>query len=205
MGGARRGDRLTAGTLVIALDGPAASGKGTLAKQLAGHFGLPHLDTGLLYRAVARGVLDRGGDPGDTAAAAAVAAALDAGALDEDRLRGAEMGEAASRVAAIPDGAGGAARPPARLRRPAGRGGARRARHRHGDLPGRHGEALRHRHARGAGRAALQGACRPRRERSRSPTCWPTSAGATRAIPAAAPRRWWRPPMRTCSIPPLWI
>lgn len=91
-----------AATLIIALDGPAASGKGTLAKKIAGQFGLPHLDTGLLYRAVARGVLDRGADPGDTAAAAAVAAALDVAALDEDRLRGAEMGEAASRVAAIP-------------------------------------------------------------------------------------------------------
>ncbi|KAA5601954.1 (d)CMP kinase [Blastochloris sulfoviridis] len=88
--------------MIIALDGPAASGKGTLAKKIAGQFGLPHLDTGLLYRAVARGVLDRGADPGDTAAAAAVAAALDVAALDEDRLRGAEMGEAASRVAAIP-------------------------------------------------------------------------------------------------------
>jgi cytidylate kinase len=88
--------------LVIALDGPAASGKGTLAKKIAGHFGLPHLDTGLLYRAVGRGVLDRGADPGDTAAAVAVAATLDVAALDEDRLRGAEMGEAASRVAAIP-------------------------------------------------------------------------------------------------------
>ncbi|WP_126402234.1 (d)CMP kinase [Blastochloris tepida] len=88
--------------MVIALDGPAASGKGTLAKKIAGHFGLPHLDTGLLYRAVGRGVLDQGKDPGDTAAAAAVAAALDVSALDEDRLRGAEMGEAASRVAAIP-------------------------------------------------------------------------------------------------------
>jgi cytidylate kinase len=90
-------------TLVIALDGPAASGKGTLAKRIAAKFGLPHLDTGLLYRGVGRGVLDRGGDPGDVAAAVEVASKLDLAGLDEDRLRGAEMGEAASRVAAIPE------------------------------------------------------------------------------------------------------
>ncbi|ALK10572.1 (d)CMP kinase [Blastochloris viridis] len=89
--------------LVIALDGPAASGKGTLAKKIAGQFGLPHLDTGLLYRAVGCGVLDHGGDPGNVAAAIEVAAKLDLAALDEARLRGATMGEAASRVAAIPE------------------------------------------------------------------------------------------------------
>jgi cytidylate kinase len=54
--------------MLIAIDGPAASGKGTLAKRLAAHFGLPHLDTGLLYRAVAFAVLEGGGDPRDAAA-----------------------------------------------------------------------------------------------------------------------------------------
>ena len=86
----------------MAVDGPAASGKGTLAKQLARHFGLPYLDTGMLYRGVARAVLDRGGAPTDASLATAAAAALDLAALDEDRLRGAAMGEAASVVSAIP-------------------------------------------------------------------------------------------------------
>ena len=95
--------RREAKSLIIALDGPAASGKGTLAKRIAARFGLPHLDTGLLYRGVGRGVLDLGKDPGDAAAAVEVASKLDLAALDEDRLRGAEMGEAASRVAAIPE------------------------------------------------------------------------------------------------------
>lgn len=88
--------------LILAIDGPAASGKGTLAKRLAAHFGLPHLDTGLLYRATARALLDRGAALSDEPAAAAAAASLDAGAIDEARLRGAEMGEAASVVAAMP-------------------------------------------------------------------------------------------------------
>ena len=64
--------------LVIAIDGPAAAGKGTLARRLAAHFGLPYLDTGLLYRAVGRRVLDAGGDPADAAAAEAAARALQA-------------------------------------------------------------------------------------------------------------------------------
>lgn len=88
--------------LVLAIDGPAASGKGTLAKRLAGHFGLPHLDTGLLYRATARVVLDMGNPLADIDAAARAAGSLDAAALDDRRLRGAEMGEAASVVAALP-------------------------------------------------------------------------------------------------------
>jgi CMP/dCMP kinase len=86
--------------MIIAIDGPAASGKGTLAKRLAVHFGLPHLDTGLLYRAVARTMVDRGLDLRDHAAAAEVAATLDTGLLDDPRLRGAEMGDAASIVSA---------------------------------------------------------------------------------------------------------
>ncbi len=89
--------------MIIAIDGPAASGKGTLAKRLAKTFGLPHLDTGLLYRATARAVLDRAGDVEDAAAAAEAARQLDLAALDETRLRGKDMGETASVVAAIPD------------------------------------------------------------------------------------------------------
>lgn len=89
--------------LVLAIDGPAASGKGTLARRLSAHYGLPHLDTGLLYRATARALLDRGQNLNDNALAAAAAAELEAGALDENQLRGAQMGEAASVVAAIPE------------------------------------------------------------------------------------------------------
>jgi CMP/dCMP kinase len=89
--------------VIVAIDGPAASGKGTLARRLAAHYSLRHLDTGMLYRAVARAVLDAGGDVEDTNARLAAARSLDAGQLkDEASLRGAGMGEAASIVAADP-------------------------------------------------------------------------------------------------------
>lgn len=88
--------------LVIAVDGPAAAGKGTLARRLAAALGLPHLDTGLLYRAVGRLVLDRGGDPRDAAQALAAAQALTAADLGRPGLRGPEADRAASAVAAIP-------------------------------------------------------------------------------------------------------
>jgi cytidylate kinase len=87
--------------MIIAIDGPAASGKGTLGKRLAAHFGMAHLDTGLLYRAVARALLDRAVPLTDQDAAAHAATHLDVSHLDDDsRLRGAEMGEAASVVSA---------------------------------------------------------------------------------------------------------
>ena len=86
--------------MVIAIDGPAASGKGTLAKRLAEHYRLPHLDTGLLYRAVALTLLDADRDLADADAAAAAARGLDAAFLSDPRLRGSAMGEAASIVSA---------------------------------------------------------------------------------------------------------
>lgn len=86
--------------MVIAIDGPAASGKGTLARRLAAHLGRPHLDTGLLYRAVARTVLDRGASLDDAEAAAAAAASLDLDRFAVADLRGRHMGEAASVVSA---------------------------------------------------------------------------------------------------------
>lgn len=88
--------------MIIAIDGPAASGKGTIARRLAEAFGLPHLDTGLLYRATARAVLDSGGDINDLAAAVSAARGLGLTDFDESRLRGKDMGEAASIVAAMP-------------------------------------------------------------------------------------------------------
>src|ERR1700742_1986573 len=87
---------------IIAGDGPAAAGKGTLARRLAAHFGLPYLDTGLLYRAVGRLVLDQSADPADAAVAAAAARALRPCDLERKDLRGPEADEAASRVAAVP-------------------------------------------------------------------------------------------------------
>ncbi len=89
-------------SLIIAIDGPAAAGKGTLAKRLAVHFGLPHLDTGLLYRATGRRVLDAGGDPADPATAEAAARALDASDLARADLRGPAADAAAAAVASIP-------------------------------------------------------------------------------------------------------
>jgi cytidylate kinase len=89
--------------MIIAIDGPAASGKGTLAKRIAAHFGLHHLDTGLLYRAVARDVQRLGGALDDTQRAAAAARALDPAGLADPDLRKPGTGEAASIVARIPE------------------------------------------------------------------------------------------------------
>lgn len=89
--------------MIIAIDGPAASGKGTLAKRIAEHFGLPCLDTGLLYRAVARDVLSRGYKLDDVWAAVAAARGLDPASFDDPALRGAEAGDRASVVAKIPE------------------------------------------------------------------------------------------------------
>ncbi len=88
--------------MIIAIDGPAASGKGTLARRLASHFGVPHLDTGKLYRATALHVLDSGGDPGDAAVAEAAARKVVAGDLGNPRLLDDQVAQAASVVAALP-------------------------------------------------------------------------------------------------------
>jgi len=89
--------------MIVAIDGPAASGKGTLAKRIAMRFGLHHLDTGLLYRAVARDVQRKGGALDDPAAAADAARALDPATLEDAGLRDPGAGEAASIVARIPE------------------------------------------------------------------------------------------------------
>lgn len=89
--------------MIIAIDGPAASGKGTLGKRLAAHFGLRHLDTGLIYRAVAKAVLDAGEPLNDPAKAGRAARALDPATFDEKMLKSHAIGEAASVVSAIPD------------------------------------------------------------------------------------------------------
>ena len=88
--------------MIIAIDGPAASGKGTLAQRLALRYALPHLDTGMLYRAVARDVLAAGASLDDVASAEGAARALDHTTLSDEGLRGRHMSEAASMVAALP-------------------------------------------------------------------------------------------------------
>jgi CMP/dCMP kinase len=88
--------------MLIAIDGPAASGKGTLGRLIAVHYGLPHLDTGKLYRAVARDTLAAGQVPSDAGAALAAAKALDPATLDDPKLMEGRLGEAASIVASHP-------------------------------------------------------------------------------------------------------
>jgi CMP/dCMP kinase len=89
--------------MIIAIDGPAASGKGTLGKRLAAHYGLRHLDTGLIYRAVAKALLDAGRSPENRARAVAAAEALDPSRFDEAALKSQAVGEAASLVSAVPE------------------------------------------------------------------------------------------------------
>src|SRR6202050_5101735 len=89
--------------MIIAIDGPAASGKGTIAKQIAAVYGLHHLDTGLIYRAVAKAVLDSGHSPDNIEEATAAAVALDRAKFDEQALKAQTITEAASVVAAIPE------------------------------------------------------------------------------------------------------
>jgi CMP/dCMP kinase len=88
--------------MIIAIDGPAASGKGTIARQIASVYGLHHLDTGLLYRAVAKAMLDAGYPPDDARHATEIAAGLDPSQYEENALKLQPITEAASVVAAIP-------------------------------------------------------------------------------------------------------
>ena len=89
--------------MIIAIDGPAASGKGTLGKRIAAHYGLAHLDTGKLYRAVARDTLAMGARPSDVNAALEAAKAFDPKTLDDPALIDGKLGEAASIVASQPE------------------------------------------------------------------------------------------------------
>ncbi|WP_298917824.1 (d)CMP kinase [uncultured Algimonas sp.] len=88
--------------LIIAIDGTFASGKGTLARRVAGRYGLAHLDTGKLYRAVARDLLAEGGSLEDAERAAQVARRIDADTLDDPYLKSGGMGSAASKVSVHP-------------------------------------------------------------------------------------------------------
>jgi cytidylate kinase len=88
--------------MIIAIDGPAASGKGTIARQIASQYGLHHLDTGLLYRAIAKAVIDAGYPADDALHATEIAAKLDPSQFEENALKSQAITEAASIVAAIP-------------------------------------------------------------------------------------------------------
>ncbi len=88
--------------MIIAIDGPAASGKGTLAKRLARHYGLRHLDTGVIYRAVAKALLDAGAELTDETRAVTAATELDPGEFGDPALKSQKVGDAASVVSAIP-------------------------------------------------------------------------------------------------------
>ena len=88
--------------MIIAIDGPAAAGKGTLARRLAAHFDLAYLDTGLIYRAVGKKVVDSGAGPEDVTAAESQARSLAAADLQSDGLRTDEVAQIASRVSALP-------------------------------------------------------------------------------------------------------
>ena len=162
--------------MIIAIDGPAASGKGTLARRLAAHFGLAHLDTGGLYRAVGAARAGSGGDPADPAAAAEAAAG--GPGRRPRRPAAARRGGGAGRLGGRCDSrrCAGAAGLPARLRPPSpgrpARSGAGRARHRHGGLPRGCRQALRHRHPRGAGRHGEPRSCgKPARPLYTRPSC----------------------------------
>ena len=89
--------------MIIAIDGPAASGKGTLAKRLAAHYGYRHLDTGAIYRAVAYALISRGADLADKAAAVRAARGLDPQTFDNPELKSHQVGTAASVVSAYPE------------------------------------------------------------------------------------------------------
>jgi cytidylate kinase len=89
-------------SVIIAVDGPLASGKGTIARALGARFGVPHLDTGALYRAVAVAMIEKGLPPEDADAAEEVARTLDVNAIDEGKIRTAGAGVAASVVSAHP-------------------------------------------------------------------------------------------------------
>lgn len=94
---------LTRPAMIIAIDGTLASGKGTIARALAARYGLPHMDTGRLYRATGVAALKAGADFEDSAALAEIARTLDLNDFEEAELRTSEAGQAASKVAAVPD------------------------------------------------------------------------------------------------------
>ena len=190
--------------MIIAIDGPAASGKGTLGKRIAAHYGLAHLDTGKLYRAVARDTLAMGRSPKDASAALIAAKALDLATLGDPHLMDGRLGEAASIVASHPDvrqellayqrafarqkpGAvldgrdiGTVICPDADVKLFVTAAPEERARRRYRELC-----------------EAERGFPRPR--------SWPISSAATNATSTVPPPPWSRRKTRSCSTPRIWI
>ena len=193
--------RRPAMSFTVAIDGPAAAGKGTISRALAPEFGFAHLDTGLLYRATGLKAARR---PDEISEDACGGPRADRTRHRRDDLRTAEAGQAASRVAAI-----GEVRAALLLRwqrafaAARGRCGDRRARHRHGDLPRGGREAVRHRLGRGARAPPARGTGgEGTKYRSaghgRSRIC-ARGTPATRAGRVALKA----PPMRSCSTPAI--
>ena len=129
--------------MIIAIDGPAASGKGTLGKRLAHHYGYRHLDTGVIYRAVAYALMQSGHDLRDEAAAVQAALELDPEKFGNPALKTQTAGEGASDRFGDPQGSRGPAQFPAAIRRRPARCGAGRPRHWNRDLPRRRREDFR--------------------------------------------------------------
>ena len=139
--------------MIIAIDGPAASGKGTLGKRLAHHYHYRHLDTGVIYRAVAKVLLDAGADLTDEDLAVAAAMELDPERFGNPASKTQLVGEAASVVSAIPRVREEFDQFSAAVRGGSARCGARWPRYRHRDLPARRREDLRRRRPQGSGPA----------------------------------------------------
>ena len=130
-------------SFTIAIDGPAAAGKGTLSRLIAGHYGFQHLDTGLTYRATAKALIDAGLPLDDEAVAEDMALKVDLAGLDRAVLATHAIGEAASKIAVMPKVRRALVEAQRRFRHPPARHRARRAGYRHRCLPGRGGEILR--------------------------------------------------------------
>ena len=205
--GARFGMQCGSGAMIIAIDGPAASGKGTLAKRIADHLGLPCLDTGLLYRAVARDVAARGFRLDDRWAAPR--RGPQPRRRQPSAIRGCaapQAGDAASIVARIPEVRAALLAYQRAFAAPARRRRARRPRHRHRRLPGRRRQDLRHRHARGPRQAPFPRAARPAPRPS--PSRHVLADIVRRDERDAAPRQRPHAPCprrRSCSTPRTWI
>ncbi len=178
--------------MIIAIDGPAASGKGTLAKRIADHWGLPCLDTGLLYRAVARDVAPRGFRLDDALGGARRWPAASIRRRSTiPRLRTPQAGDAASIVARIPQVRAALLAYQRAFAAPARRRGARRPRHRHRRLPRRRRQDLRHRPPGGARQTPFSRVPGAGPRPSPSRPSWPTSCAGTSATPrrGSAPMR----------------
>ena len=191
--------------MIIAIDGPAASGKGTLGKRLAKHYGYRHLDTGVIYRAVAKALLDAGADLTDEMIAVSAALELDPEKFGDPALKTQAVGDAASVVSAIPKVREVLFNFQRQFAADPARRGARWPRHRHRDLPGRRCEDFRRRRPQGARPPPHAGGAR---RAARTPTrrrCWRISSSATNAT-RTGPRAFETGRrMLTCLIIRIWI